>query len=75
MVKADVVGGAKNVNLEVRLYHSKKGSGAPGVAVKKPWLSVCLPKEALTEENPLRSLNKALDALGFHQYETRTLIL
>ena len=66
VVKADVVGGAKSVNLEVRLYHPKKGSGAPGVAVKKPWLSVWLPKDALTEDNPLRALNKALDALGFH---------
>ena len=65
MVKADAVNGPKNVNLEVRIYKAKKGSGAPGVAVKKPWLSICLPKESLPEPNPLRALNSALESLGF----------
>ena len=65
VVKADAVNGAKNINLEVRIYRSKMGSGAPGPAVKKPWLSICLPKDSLKEDNPLRALNSALESLGF----------
>jgi len=51
--------------LNVRLYESKKGQGAPGVKAEKPWLSVVLSKDSLKEPDPLTALNKAVESLGF----------
>ena len=53
------------VVLDVRLYQSRKGMGAPGPRSEKPWLSIILPKEALRLGSPLSALSNSLTSLGF----------
>ena len=55
----------QKVVLDVRLYESRKGMGAPGVKAQRPWLSIILTQEAIRLGNPLAPLNTSLESLGF----------